>query len=112
LDIKFGYRLANGKEDSPAVEIAFQSTSGGPLVVCEPPCFVDECPSKRKIPLLQNATITIDTMEVKPLDKQFPEVGKFCAVLQEAVSVGDHILRISTSVVAPEFAMVSHVISF
>jgi hypothetical protein len=62
--------------------------------------------------LLHNMTITIDDMEVKPLDKKFPEVKNVCVVLHEAVPVGDHILRISISAVSLEFGMVSHVISF
>jgi len=65
-DRKFAYRLAaekgnkKKKEDASTTAIAFTAKGNGPLVVCEPPCFLDECSKNRKMPLLDYATLWLD----------------------------------------------------
>jgi len=121
MDRKFAYRLAAEKgnkkktEDASTTAIAFTAKSNGPLVVCEPPCFIDECSKKRKMPLLDYATLWLDRKE-KLVATGHPSAvevaGKFCTVVAKFIAKGDHILRITTNVTNPEHVMFSHVISF
>ena len=113
IDRKFGYRLSVAENDSPVVAISFESR-GGPLVLCEPPCFVDECPSKRNMPLIDYVTLELDGTGLPDIKNRQPsiEVGHFCALVAEKVSVGKHLLRLMTNTTGPNFVMFSHLISF
>ncbi len=131
MDRKFGYVLKGRKDKTrikavmeddntglPFVDISFQSKGdGSPLILCEPPCFIDQCPTKRVMPIIQNVTISIDEREVvygKEYEQlsRLPEIGKYCYLIQRDVAKGNHILRIATDIKDPYFVMFSHVISF
>mmetsp|Transcript_23913 Transcript_23913/g.41983 ORF Transcript_23913/g.41983 Transcript_23913/m.41983 type:complete len:227 (-) Transcript_23913:27-707(-) len=122
-DRKFAYRLAyeptnkKKKEDASTATMAFTMIESGPVVVCEPPCFIDECPPKRKMPLIDHVTLVLDGTQI--LDPSFGRIsspievgGKFCNVVSKSVAKGYHTLQISTNVTAPEHVMFSHVITF
>lgn len=126
-DRKFAYRLAKhdpnqkpkNKDKSPLdaerTAIGFNTTHPGPLVLCEPPCFIDECSPKRMKPFVQHVTLELDG-QVLPTPRAPPlqtEVGgMFCRIISKLVPAGDHILRMSTEVVFPNHVMFSHLITF
>jgi hypothetical protein len=126
IDRKFAYRLAvnddkkkkrKKEEDTPdasEVSIAFSMVGEGPLVLCEPPCFIDECSKHRMRPLGDYVTLELDgrNLDKKNLPKALEVGGPFCTVISASVPKGKHILRISTSVVSPEHVMISHLIPF
>ena len=126
-DRKYAYRLAKeditqvgkpkykGPLDAERTAIAFNTTHPGPLVLCEPPCFIDECSPKRMRPFVKHVTLELDG-QVLPTPKGPPsetEVGgMFCRVISKGVPAGDHILRMSTEVVFPDHVMFSHLVYF
>ena len=125
IDRKYGYRLSvndakkkhKKKEedlDAATTTIAFSMTGSGPLVLCEPPCFIDSCSKNRKMPFVDYVTFELDgeRLEKHKLPQAVEVGGPFCKVIAGSVSKGDHTLRLSTTVVSPEHIMFSAVISF
>jgi hypothetical protein len=112
IDRKFGYRLSLGKEDASTALIAFTSETGGPLILCEPPCFVDECPPKRMMPLTDHVIIQVDGQVVSKRGRASVEVGRFCVNVMDTLPPGEHRLLLTTNLTSREFVMFSHVISF
>lgn len=127
VDRKFAYRLSvnddNKKHrqkeadepDASSVIFAFSTVGAGPLVICEPPCFIDSCSKNRKMPIVDHITLELDGQPVDNKAKipQPAEVGgPFCKVVSASVPAGEHTLRIFTSVVSPAHVMISHVIPF
>jgi hypothetical protein len=106
--------LAYEPEDASSADITFTTNSVGPLVLCEPPCFGDNCSKRRKMPILKHVALHLDGEEIESDDPRPPmEVGgAMCGVIAEEVSAGDHILRITTMARYPYHILFSHVISF
>jgi hypothetical protein len=123
LDRKYAFRLSrantNNKHsenlDADTTAVAFMTNGTGPLVICEPPCFIDNCSKRRKMPLVEHVTLELDGKKLD-LKKHLPSVvevgGPFCTVISASVGKGSHILRISTAVADPDHVMFSHVIPF
>ncbi|CAB9520514.1 expressed unknown protein [Seminavis robusta] len=102
-------------EDASSTAIGFVTDGPGPLVLCEPPCFIDECSPKRKRPLVKHVTLNLDGTDLQTPNGPPPETevgGMFCRVIAKQVPAGRHMLRISTEAVAPDHVMFSHLISF
>jgi hypothetical protein len=130
IDRKYAYRLAREPDDEhkkkkkyDEIDVstaAVKFTAGGnngPLVLCEPPCFIDECSKKRKMPLNDYITLELDGNIISlSKSKQNPwgveAGGKFCTVIASSIAKGDHVLRITTNVTTPDHVMFSHLISF
>ena len=125
IDRKFAYHLSaqGGKKqtqktehwDASTTAVSFSMTGPGPIVLCEPPCFIDACSKNRKRPLVNFATLELDGVKLE-LPKHPPSVvevgGPFCKVIVTSAEAGNHSLRITTKVAAPEHVMFSHVITF
>ncbi|CAB9512449.1 expressed unknown protein [Seminavis robusta] len=124
-DRKFGYHLKQAKkknrkdtsepEGASTTGIGFTSSGPGPLVLCEPPCFIDSCSKRRRMPLLEYVTLELDGTKLdtaKKLPWAVEVGGPFCKVIAASVAKGSHILRISTAVEDPDHVMFSHLIPF
>ena len=124
IDRKYAYRLSvkddkkkHKNEDTPdaaTMRITFSMSGAGPLVVCEPPCFIDSCSKHRKMPMASFITLELDgqLLDTSHVPHAVEVGGPFCKVVSGSVAAGDHILRISTSVVNPDYVMISHIIPF
>lgn len=131
VDRKFAYRLTepvptpiyvNGSktdefepEDSATADISFFMNGEGPVVLCEPPCFMDRCPQMRRMPLVTHVTMELDGNALE-LPQDLPTAleagGPFCKTIAEKVQPGEHILRLTANTKAPHFSMFSHLIAF
>ena len=127
MDRKYAYRLAAGdwkkrgkKDDDQGVDasttaIAFHMTGPGPVVLCEPPCFIDECSPKRKMPLVNHVTLELDGTVLSAPKGPPPQTevgGRFCRMIAKSVGAGEHTLRMTTNVVFPDHVMFSQLVSF
>ena len=128
VDRKYALRLAadNGQPrgakdndqgfDASTTSIAFNMTGPGPVVLCEPPCFItSECSPKRKMPLVNHISMELDGVSLKsPKDApaQTEVGGKFCRIIAKSVDAGEHILRMTTTAVYPDHVMFSQLVSF
>lgn len=102
--------------DASSVDLVFTSAGPGPLVLCEPPCFSDNCAKLRRMPMIQHVSLELDGAELKVPnhEKTSPAevTGVFCKIIATEVSEGNHLLRIKTLTKYPYYVMISHVISF
>lgn len=128
VDRKYALRLAadNGKPkgkhdndqgfDASTTAIAFNMTGTGPVVLCEPPCFItSECSPKRKMPLVNHISMELDGAILttpKGAPAQTEVGGKFCRIIASSVDAGEHILRMTTSAIYPDHVMFSQLVSF
>ena len=139
IDRKYAYRLASPDKEHPnrrdknepldasktAIDFVLQQNTLngnelGSLVLCEPPCFIDECSPKRKRPFVNHVTLELDgkpLVSPKGPPAQIEVGGQFCRVIaKSSVGPGQHRLVIATKedgdVVAPNHVMISHLISF
>lgn len=131
VDRKYGYRLTEDKPtpividgnatgefeptDSPTAEIAFVMEGEGPVVLCEPPCFMDRCSQMRRMPLIPHITMQLDgePLEVSPELPHATEAnGPFCKTVADNVQPGKHTLKLTAITKAPHYTMFSHVITF
>lgn len=131
VDRKYAYRLTEGKptpiivdgnatgefepEDSSTADIAFTMEGEGPVVLCEPPCFMGICSKMRRMPLVTHATMELDgeKLELTPdLPTAVEAGGPFCKTIADHVKPGEHILRLTALTKAPHYTMFSHLITF
>ena len=124
IDRKFAYHLsaedtenkAQTKHmDASTTVVSFPMSGPGPVVLCEPPCFIDACSKHRMKPIVKYVTLELDgeKLEVPQYPPAVVEVGgPFCRVITPSAKAGHHNLRITSRVAAPEHVMFSHVITF
>ena len=122
IDRKFAYHLSakgnssgNGHIDASTTTLSFHMSGPGPIVLCEPPCFIDHCSKHRMRPLVKYVTIELDgdKIEVPHHPPSIVEVGgPFCRVVTTSAKAGEHNLRITSLVAAPEHVMFSHLVTF
>ncbi|CAB9509029.1 expressed unknown protein [Seminavis robusta] len=102
-------------EDAATASVAFTSNGNGPVVLCEPPCFIDSCAKRRRMPMFQHVILELDgqQLEVPSIQKPPVEVsGALCKIIADEVSEGSHVLRITTMTKYPFHVLFSHVIAF
>jgi hypothetical protein len=131
VDRKYAYRLTENvptpiwvdgnktdefePSDSATADISFIMHGEGPVVLCEPPCFMGICSKMRRMPMVTHVNMELDgeKLELTPdLPTSIETSGPFCRTVANKVPPGEHILRLTAITKAPHYSMFSHLITF